>query len=217
MFETIKTLFFDYDGTLHNSIKIYAPAFRCAYKYLVDQGVAQTRVWEDAEIAKWLGYNKQDMWQLFMPDLDPLIRDEASSLIGKEMNRLIAGGEAELYEGAIDTLSYLKSKGYRLVFISNCSTAYRDAASDMFNLPHYFELMICSEAYGYIPKHEILSNLLDNYPGESIIIGDRYQDIEAGLKNHIKCIGCSYGYGLEGELDEADLVIDDIRELKDIL
>jgi len=33
--EGIKTIYFDYDGTLHNSNKIYAPAFRKAYDFLV--------------------------------------------------------------------------------------------------------------------------------------------------------------------------------------
>ena len=32
----MKYIIFDYDGTLHNSIKIYKPAFMTAYDYLVD-------------------------------------------------------------------------------------------------------------------------------------------------------------------------------------
>ena len=31
-------IIFDYDGTLHNSIKIYGPAFRKAYEYLIKEG-----------------------------------------------------------------------------------------------------------------------------------------------------------------------------------
>ena len=34
----MKYIIFDYDGTLHNSIKIYKPAFMTAYDYLVDNG-----------------------------------------------------------------------------------------------------------------------------------------------------------------------------------
>ena len=50
-----------------------------------------------------------------------------------------------------------------------------------------------------------------------IIIGDRFQDIDAGKKNDIYTIGCSYGFFLEEELDEADLIIKNISELKKYL
>ena len=42
-FKNIKNIVFDYDGTLHNSIKIYAPAFREAYNYLIDQDKLQLK------------------------------------------------------------------------------------------------------------------------------------------------------------------------------
>lgn len=46
----MKYIIFDYDGTLHNSIKIYKPAFMTAYDYLVDNGYAKKR--EFSEIGR---------------------------------------------------------------------------------------------------------------------------------------------------------------------
>ena len=40
----MKGVIFDYDGTLHESIRIYAPAFHRAYEYLVEKGHAPQRV-----------------------------------------------------------------------------------------------------------------------------------------------------------------------------
>jgi phosphoglycolate phosphatase len=216
-FKNIKTIFFDYDGTLHNSIKIYAPAFRKAYAYLVQEGIAEQREWSHKEISYWLGFNPQEMWKNFMPGLEESIRAKCSGMIGEEMKSLTEGGSPELYEGAIDTLEYLKSKGYRLVFISNCRRSYREAHNLLFRLGDYFEELACSEEYDFIPKYEILRQIKDKYPENMVIIGDRMQDMEAGKKNKIYTIGCSYGFALEGELREADLIIDDIQDLRKFL
>lgn len=216
-FKEIKTIFFDYDGTLHNSIKIYGPAFRKAYTYLVEEGLADKRDWSDREISYWLGFNPQEMWKSFMPKLEESIRNKSSAIIGEEMRSLIQKGRPELYEGALDTLKYLKSRGYRLVFISNCKISYRDSHSTLFSLGNYFDELVCSESYNFIPKYQILNKIKDKYPEKMLIVGDRFQDIEAGKKNNIYTIGCNYGFSLEGELDEAHLIIEDIRELKEYL
>lgn len=216
-FNDIKTIFFDYDGTLHNSIKIYGPAFRKAYTYLVEQGFVNQRYWSDKEISYWLGFNPQEMWKNFMPNLEENTRGKCSTIIGEEMLKLTEKGKAELYEDSLDTLKYLKSKGYVLLFISNCKLSYRDRHSTLFGLEEYFEELVCSEEYNFIPKHEILRDIKDKYSEEMVIIGDRFQDMEAGKKNEIYTIGCSYGFSLEGELDEADLIIKNISELKTYL
>ena len=39
----MKGVIFDYDGTLHESIRIYAPAFHRAYEYLVEKRHAPQR------------------------------------------------------------------------------------------------------------------------------------------------------------------------------
>lgn len=212
-FKDIRTIFFDYDGTIHDSISIYAPAFRKAYDFLIEEGLAENRKWSDSEISYWLGFNPQDMWKEFMPNLSEELRQQCSNIIGEEMKLLIEQGKPVLYEGALKTLEYLKNKGYHLVFISNCKTYYKECHSKLFNLDRYFETLICSDEFDFIPKHEILKIIKDKYPEDMVIIGDRVQDIEAGTKNSIYTIGCTYGFARAGELDEADILIGSINEL----
>ena len=45
-------LIFDYDGTLHNCLKIYAPSFRKAFAWLTDNGYAEAKSYTDEEIAQ---------------------------------------------------------------------------------------------------------------------------------------------------------------------
>lgn len=216
-FKDIRTIFFDYDGTIHDSIIIYAPAFRKAYDFLIEKGLAENRIWSDEEISYWLGFNPQDMWENFMPSLNKELRQQCSNIIGEEMKLLIEQGKPVLYEGALETLEYLKNKGYHLVFISNCKTYYKECHSRLFNLDRYFQTFICSEEYNFIPKYDILKTIKNIYPKNMVIIGDRKQDIEAGKKNDIYTIGCTYGFAQAGELDEADILIGSINELNKYL
>ncbi|MFD3155475.1 HAD family hydrolase [Haloimpatiens sp. FM7330] len=215
-FKNVKTIFFDYDGTLHNSIKIYAPAFRKAYEHLISNNIVESKEFSEEEISYWLGFSSKDMWKNFMPDLEENIKNECSSMIGKEMTKLISENKAVLYEGALETLEYLKKRGYNLIFISNCGKYYRDMARDKFKLNNYFNDMICSEEYDFIPKYEILNKVKSKYSNDMVIIGDRIHDIEAGRKNEIYTIGCEYGFAQKDELKDTDLNIKDIRELKKI-
>jgi phosphoglycolate phosphatase len=213
----VKTIFFDYDGTLHNSIFIYAPAFQKAYDYLVENGFAEKKNWSNKEISYWLGFNPPDMWRTFTPNLREDIRLRCSDIIAEEMKLQITHGNPVLYEGSLETLDYLKRKGYCLVFISNCKVYYKDCQNKLFGLDKYFDTFVCSEQYDFIPKYEILKAIKHNYQEQMVIVGDRIHDIEAGIKNNISAIGCSYGFALTGELQEADLIINDIKELQNYL
>lgn len=207
------TIIFDYDGTLHNSAGIYIKAFRKAYRYLVEAGQAEDRTYSDGEISRWLGYTKVDMWNSFMPELEESYKEKAGGIIGEEMRRLIRIGEAALYEGTVEVLEYLKSKRHKLMILSNCSEAYLLDHMDMFSLVQYMERCIATESYDFISKTEIVRSLIEGDPSGYMIIGDRHHDIDAGLENGIRTVGCSYGYGTPEEYDRAEVVIGDIREL----
>lgn len=215
--KNVKTIFFDYDGTLHDSMKIYKPALKKAYSYLVHEKMAIKRTLKDEEIKYWLGFNSKDMWKKFMPNLSLEMQDKARKMVGEEMKSCVKNNKAKLYEGALETLKYLKNKGYHIVFVSNCSNYYKDIHNKAFKLDEYFEELACAEEYNYIPKYEFLSKIIKNYPKDMVIVGDRYHDIEAGKINKIHTIGCEYGFGEKKETANADFVIKDIRELKTYL
>lgn len=45
------TVFFDYDGTLHDTMALYGPAFRAACAWLSKEGWLERRTYADADIA----------------------------------------------------------------------------------------------------------------------------------------------------------------------
>lgn len=208
-------LIFDYDGTIHNSMKTYAPAFRTTMKWLEHEGYAEHKEYKDEEISCWLGFNSTDMWSQFMPQLPADIKEQARKMLGEDMARRVDAGEGELYEGTEQTLKTLKDKGYRLIFLSNCRVHYLERHRRVFGLGRFFDAFYCCEEYDFIPKYEIFKKISPKHDGEFIVIGDRFHDIETAVKNGLRSIGCAYGFGSRQELESADIIVDSIYELPD--
>lgn len=217
MLKDIKTVIFDWDGTLHESMFIYEKAFLKGYQHLIDQGYVEHRVFTSKEISSFLGKNPMDMWQTLCPTLDKTYIQEASQIISKEMLLSIQRNEAKLYPNVIEILTYLKEKGYVLVYLSNSKNYYMEAMRQSFQLERFFDLFLTSEMYNFIPKKMILKEIIHNLEKEMVMIGDRDMDIDTARFNHIKSIGCLYGYGTPSEFKDADYTIHDIIELKNIL
>ena len=203
-------LIFDYDGTLHNSMLTYAPAFRDTMKWLSDNGYIAEKEYSDNEISCWLGFNSTDMWNSFHPELDPEIREKARLMLGRDMAERIDNGEGALYDGAEETLSELKKRGYTLIFLSNCRFHYLERHRRVFGLDRFFDHYYCCEAFDFIPKYEIFPKIAPAHKGNFIVIGDRFHDIETAVRNGLPSIGCSYGFGSPEELSGADIIVDSI-------
>ncbi len=207
-------LIFDYDGTIHNCMKIYKPSFLKACEYLEENGKIEKKSYTDEQISYWLGFSGDDMWRMFQPSLEQEWREKGRKIIGQEMAEHLDNGDASLFDGAENVLAELKSKGYTLIFLSNCREVYQQKHTKNFGLDRFFDYFYCAETYDFIPKYEIFRRFIKNsYEGDFIVIGDRFHDIETAVKNNLKSVGCAYGYGNPEELKNADIIIDDISEL----
>lgn len=213
----MKTIIFDYDGTIHNSARIYTKAFRRVYNQMVEDGCAPYREFSDSEITVWLGYTAKEMWDRFMPDLADEKKQCYSAEIGRIMTECIRNGEAELYDGAMETLRYLKNQGYYILYLSNCGHDYMNLHAECFGLDEIFDHMYCSGGYGNLPKYEIFQSIQKDFPGPYMMVGDRFHDMEVAEKCGIRSAGCAYGFGTSKELECADVILEDIRDLKKIL
>lgn len=209
------TVFFDYDGTLHDCMRIYGPAFRTAYAGLVEEGRLPQRDFADDEISCWLGWTVRDMWETFAPGLPERVWRRAAHVVGDEMNRLLSEGGGALFAGVTDALDELKGAGLELAFLSNCGEGYRDEHRAAFGLDRWFDAYYCAGAYPGMEKWEIYARVCSNHPMPHVVVGDRFHDIDVAVRAGIPAIGCAYGFGREGELERATLVVDAPRELPD--
>lgn len=207
-------LIFDYDGTIHNSMKTYAPAFRNTCGWLYENGyIPELKEYSDKQISYWLGFNSTDMWSQFQPDLAPEIREKARIILGNDMAERVENGEGALFKYADDVLSELKGNGYNLIFLSNCRIHYMERHKRIFSLDRFFNHFYCCEEFGFIPKYEIFRKIKPDHNGNFIVIGDRFHDIETAVKNNLHSIGCGYGYGSPEELADADIIVKCITDI----
>lgn len=207
-------LVFDYDGTIHNCLKIYKPAFSEACQWLKAHGYPVKDSYSDSEIGYWLGFTSTDMWKMFQPELPADKRDLCRQIIGKAMAEGIRNGKAALYDGTEETLTALKKAGYRLIFLSNCRIRYQQQHTECFGLDRWFDAFYNAEEHNFIPKHEIFRQKVKaDWQGDFIVIGDRFHDIETAVLNGVKSIGCGYGYGTPDELAKADIIIGSVTEI----
>lgn len=213
----IKTIIFDYDGTIHNTLRIYEPAFRKAYKWLVDKNLVEERTIDSSEIASWLGLNSKEMWDMFLPELAQTYKDEASAMIGAMMVKQIERHEALWYEGARDVLTKLKQAGYKLLILSNCKITYRKAHWKEFEMQRWFESFYDCESYGFRPKTEIVKQIANEFEGPYLVVGDRYHDFECAKSCGGRFAACLYGYGQMAEFEGADYLVNDIRDILEVV
>ena len=212
----IHTLIFDFDGTLHETGRIYVAAFQETRKKLLTDGY-DVREYTDSEIERWLGVNTPDMWAQFMPDLSRVQTDSYARYLGSVLNDLLSGPAAHLYDGTEETLTMLKNQGYTMVILSNCMEEYRDAAIRRFGLDRWITEFFCCQAYGDRPKEEILPEIESRYPGHFCVIGDSASDLKTAQVHGLYSIGCCYGYGLPEELAGANFIVNSVREIPGVI
>lgn len=216
-----RKLIFDFDGTLHNSIKIYAPALREVYAGLVADGHMPPRELTDDEVGKWLGWSPKDMWDAFAPELSDELKHRCIDAVGQGMLDGIHAGMSELYPGTEEVLARLLDEGDTLIFLSNCRHDYMEAFRVELGLDRFFSGYYCSEDYPQMTKPQIFESIRADFAepggGEFIAIGDRFHDMELAHVHGLRCIGCLYGFGDAAELADATARVDDIREIPDVL
>lgn len=211
------TIFFDYDGTLHNSMAIYGPSFRAAYAWLVEEGHCPEREFDDVWISQWLGWTAEAMWTTFAPDLPSEVWHRAADVVGEHMDALTEQGKARLFEGIPEMLDELKDKGYELAFLSNCRSAYCSVHRSQFGLDRWFDAYYCAEDFNDIPKWQIYQKVCDRHSGPQVMVGDRFHDLDVATRAGIPSVGCAYGFGREGELDAASVVAGSPLEIPDLI
>ena len=207
------TVFFDYDGTLHNSMLTYGPAFREVYADLVKNGYLEYQELTDEEISHWLGWTVEDMWNTFAPDLPEPVWRKASMKIGRIMDERLESGNAGLFPGIKDVLIQLHDEGYELVFLSNCGKQYRDKHLSTFGVAQLFDAAYTAEEFNFIPKWQIYQKVKEHHPKPHVMIGDRFHDLEVATRAGIPSIGCAYGFGNPSELEAADIVVNNPQEI----
>lgn len=138
--------------------------------------------------------------------------------------------ENEIYPGIALMLKTLNEGGRKLAIASSKPTQFVERILDYFHIREYFDVIVGSNMDGSRSrKEEVVEEALrllipaglcqEDRRVSVAMVGDRKFDIEGAKAHGITSVGVSFGYALEGELEQAgaDFIVGTVDGLTEVL
>ncbi|MBU0903585.1 MAG: HAD hydrolase-like protein [Firmicutes bacterium] len=210
-------LIFDMDGTLFQTNKILEISLEDTF----DNLRSQNRWNKETPLKKYqeiMGVPLPVVWETLLPDATNDWRESANAFFHERLIANINAGKGALYPNTKELLCYLKSKGHSIFIASNGQTEYLKAIVSYYGLDQWVTETFSIQQIHTQNKTDLVTEIM-NLHGitNGMVIGDRLSDIQAAKHNNLHSIGCRFDFSQENELAQADFVIDDLMEIRDVL
>lgn len=192
-----KLAVFDLDGTLHHTELALAPAIARATADIT--GEAEPPY---SKINALYGEPLEMFCKVLVGRDEPSVFNRFIELVQLHQARTLPVSGA-LYPGVEEMLKELQTMGFDLAVLSNAHIEYIELVTETLGIAEFFSRLTgrSDEA----SKTARLADMSRDYDF-TVMVGDRYHDIQAGLGNSIPVIACSYGYGSVDEHNGAEIV-----------
>lgn len=214
-----EAIIFDMDGTLFETDTLLVPVHNRVFETLREEGLYPHPTPPVERLLSCLGMLLDDIWRKVMPDGSEAARNRADELLLQYEVEALVAGEGKLYAYVEQTLSELKNRGIKLFVASNGLEDYVKGVAEYKGIAGLFSGLYSAGEYQTATKVDLVAQLLKDHSIQSAwMVGDRSSDVEAGKGNGLQTIGCAYAtYGRSSELEGADALISDFRELIGLL
>ena len=221
---TKRYILFDLDGTITDSSEGITKSVQHALKKL---GIEEN---DQAMLRRFIGPPLDESFEKFYG----FDKEKALKAVDYYRERYSDKGiyEYVLFDGIADMLEGLKSDGY-IVALATCKPEiYVPRILEYFNVDKYFDVAVGSELEGGERRHknqvidEVFVRLaaagladtgnLSETKSQSIMIGDRKDDILGAKASGIDSIGVRYGFAEEQELEiaGADYIVETVEDIR---
>jgi phosphoglycolate phosphatase len=204
---SIRTIFFDLDGTLTDPLEGIAGCIRYSLEQL------EIPCPSNEELASYIGPPlRQSFAAICGSDNSELI--ERAIALYRERFSTIGLYENTIYAGVPEMLSGLRELSLGLFVATSKPEVYARRIAEHFAFDSYFTDVRGNELGGRLDnKADLLHELLESQglsPDETIMVGDRKHDVLAARAHGIRSVGVTYGYGSLEELQDAraDVICD---------
>ncbi|MDX8342191.1 HAD family hydrolase [Rossellomorea sp. YZS02] len=209
-----QALIFDMDGTLFQTDKILEASLEDAFERLrsLDQWDAETPIQKYREI---MGVPLPKVWETLLPDHSQEEREQTDAFFLERLILNIRQGKGALYPHVQEVFTYLIENDYLIYIASNGLIDYLKAIVDYYDLDRWVSETFSIQHIESLNKSDLVRRIVDKYEITSgAVVGDRLSDIHAGKDNGLLSVGCRFDFAREEELAQADVIIEDLLELK---
>ncbi len=205
---------FDFDGTVFDTLEGITKSVRYALN----------KVGIDAPLAELKCFAGPPLFDMFTEKFafDPA---EAQQAVKDFRERYIPTGvyESIVFPGIRELLCELRAAGLVTGIATSKPQQLAEELLGRENMLVLFDAISGSTLDGSDDSKQQVTRrameLLGAVPEETVLVGDTKYDVAGAHKCGIKCIGVSYGYAADGELEaaRADYIAADMNEIKDIV
>ncbi|MCK5116809.1 MAG: HAD family hydrolase [Candidatus Aegiribacteria sp.] len=201
-------MIFDLDGTLHHTEKALVPAIQMAMEDLGYQPAAP------ASINALYGEPLEVFCRKLLKCSDEVCQQFRNGI--RRYQKITLPQKGKLYPGTAEMLSDLAEMGFNLAVCSNAGLSYIELVTGSLGIADMFSLFEGRD--GTASKTRRVESIMSSTRSSfTVMVGDRYHDIEAAAANSIPSIGCLYGYGKPSEMQNADYTASYPAEIPDII
>ncbi|WP_413378528.1 HAD hydrolase-like protein [Alkalihalobacillus sp. 1P02AB] len=212
-----RALIFDMDGTLFQTNKILEISLEDAFNRLrlLGKWDQETPIEKYREI---MGVPLPKVWETLLSNRSEEERKQTDAYFLKRLIENIRGGKGALYPNVNEIFSYIKENDYSIYIASNGLTEYLNAIVSYYNLNSWITEIFSIQQIDSLNKSDLVNVIVNKYDiTNAVVVGERLSDILAAKDNGLVSIGCNFDFAREEELAQADIVIDNLIELKSIL
>jgi len=207
-------IIFDWDGTLCDSIEEIVAAMRSA------AGELQLEPPEPERVRNIVGLGLAQAVEMLFPALPASRRGELASAYSRHY-AAPERGPTPLFEGALDTLHGLRSRGLELAVATGKSRRGLDRVLAELELADFFDATRCADETRSKPHPQMLHELMSTRcksPDEVVMVGDSAYDLEMAQNAGVRSVAVSFGVHDSAKLTRYEplAVIDRLPELLDL-
>ncbi|XLP24681.1 HAD hydrolase-like protein [Bacillus toyonensis] len=213
----LQALIFDMDGTLFQTDKILELSLDDTFDHL-----RSLQLWDTVTpIDKYreiMGVPLPKVWETLLPDHSIEVREQTDAYFLERLIENIKNGKGALYPNVKEIFTHIKENNCSIYIASNGLKEYLQAIVSYYALDQWITETFSIEQIQSLNKSDLVKAILSRFDiKDAAVVGDRLSDINTAKDNGLIAIGCKFDFAQEDELAHADIVIDDLMELKGIL
>jgi pyrophosphatase PpaX len=206
-----KTVLFDLDGTLIDTIPLITGTFQRVFEHF-------SLPWNNGEVLKTIGIPLREVARHYLPG-------RAEEFIEKYtfFQQQKHADSIKRYPGSLETLELIKSGGFYAGVVTSKRRAPALADMELTGLSNYIDAAVTVEDVSMPKPHPepVLKALalLKTNPERAVFIGDSWYDIRAGKQAGVTTVGVTWGVASREDLvrEEPHYIVDAWHELEKVI